>query len=240
MSDEDELRKRRHLPDQLVKPPYIGIIKWRIDLIKKTERRWLYQKYGEDQGNCGKGLLSAGEQGNVLQFFTGGLDNNIKTGFEQIILIGQLQLSLPPAEKPGKNLFELFINLIECLGKTLSCRPVYPLNSLMKGLQRLLKIGFLLGQESMALFKLLILIYGRQVYFAKLVDLLLQFRLPESKLFFIKRRINLGGGDFLNIQPESLFQLDLDIFKFHQKCRKAKTCFCCHPSVLVFFAAKLF
>lgn len=132
MSNHDELGEGRHLPNHFIKTSDIGVIERRIDLIQQTERRGFDQENGKDQRHCGQGLFPAGQQGNVLQLFPGGLHDYIDTGFQKVFFVGQSQLRLTAAEQPGKNLLKFAVYQVKRLQKPAPRCLVNPLDRLLK------------------------------------------------------------------------------------------------------------
>ena len=80
MRDDDELRLRAHLPDHAGKSIDVRFVQRSIDFVENAKRTGLETEQSNEQRQCRKRLLSAGQQQNILQFLARRLSDDFDSG----------------------------------------------------------------------------------------------------------------------------------------------------------------
>ena len=112
MSDDDELHLISHLLNDFTEAADISIIEGRIDLIKEAERCRVEVENSEDQGNCGKCLLTTGEQMNRAIALPRWAGHYGHAGVQEIVPV-QLQVGVTATEQAWKQIAQARIDVIK-------------------------------------------------------------------------------------------------------------------------------
>ena len=87
VGDQDELGVVRHVPHVLGEAGDVDVVEGRFDLVEDAERRRCDLQDGEQQGDGGQALLTAGQKVDVLDVLARGLDLDADGTFEDVRLI---------------------------------------------------------------------------------------------------------------------------------------------------------
>src|SRR5213594_3847965 len=145
--DQDELRAHRHVLDQLVEAPDVGLVEGSVHLIEQAERRRPDQEQRKDEGDGRERLLAPGEQAERLQLLSGRLDHDLDPGLAALLRLGLLQAGLAAREELREHLGELLVGGREGLLEAPARSPDELRDRAPEVVERALQVGALANQE---------------------------------------------------------------------------------------------
>ena len=162
MGNDDELRLVRHLANRVVETADVGFVKRGVDLVKHAERRRLDQEDGEKQRHRCEGLLTAGEQLDVLQHLLAWrICDDLDASLQHVALVGERKVRLATPEKVRKDLLEFGVDGVEHVAKTLAGGAVDLVDRRLQAIHGRFEIRLLSGQEIVTPLQFLRFLDGR-------------------------------------------------------------------------------
>src|SRR4051812_25607236 len=87
--DDDQLRRRLEVGEQVDQPRQVAVVERRLDLVKHVERRRPGPEDRDEEGNGCERPLAAGEQGEPLHLLAGRPRLHLDTRFEPVVRVGE-------------------------------------------------------------------------------------------------------------------------------------------------------
>ena len=131
MGDDDEagLGGPRHLVHQVAVALDIVVVERRVDLVEHADWRRVGQKHREDQRHGRQRLLATRKKRHRLRLLARRTRENLKTGFERVVTLDQLEFRRPTTEKMGEKALELVVDDGEGGKKPFSALAIEALNA---------------------------------------------------------------------------------------------------------------
>src|ERR1700687_2565867 len=163
--DDDELGVLAHFAHETGKASDVCIVQWRVHLVEKTKRRRADEEKREDQTHRHQRFLAARQQRHRLEALARRPYDDLDTGLEQVVLVGQDQPGVRAAEEARKHRRKLFVNRREGFSKLRAGCPIEPLNRALEIGERALQIFLLCTQKLRARFQLAEFVNGGNIHF---------------------------------------------------------------------------
>ncbi len=202
MGDYQELGLVLKRPQELLEAPYIAVIQGRVHLVQKAERAGPHAEDGKEQGQCRKGLLPRGEEGDVGEFLSRRLHLDINARLEEVLLVGQNQTGEAATEKFLEHLTETLVHGLEGPGEAALCGAVYAVDGEPQVGARFSQVLFLPLEKVVSLGELLVFPQGEKVDVTHLSHSLPKPFEPLGELGHILLLSGEGGRFFLKPHPQ--------------------------------------
>ena len=174
MRDDDELSPLLELVQHFHIPANVLVIERRVHFVEQTERARTGEEDTEEQRQCHQCTLAARQQMDALRLLATRTGVNLDVAIQRLIRIFKPQITFATTKKRLEDLLEVVANLAKCRQKELARRGVDLLDCLHQRQLRFREVVALRREEIEALHFLLVLLHGKWIHRAKLLDLLFQ------------------------------------------------------------------
>ena len=132
MGDDDKLRKREELAEDLNEAADVGFVQRGIDFVEDAERAGLAAEDCQQERDAGERFFAAREERDAASFLAGGTGHDVDAAFEDVFGIFEQDVGLAAPEEPAKELAEVAADDFERGEEQLSAIDVDPLNNFFK------------------------------------------------------------------------------------------------------------
>ena len=160
----------RGILHEAVEEQDVRVVESRVHLVQEEEGDGAVEEDREDERDRRQGFFAAGEERDALRPFPRDPDVDVHARLEEVILVGQAELSPAAGEEAGEDLLEALVDPREGLGEPLPGDGVDPGDRLLERLQGGVQVGDLAGKELVAGLELLVLGEGEEIDLAEILD----------------------------------------------------------------------
>src|SRR5436190_15633008 len=169
VADEEELRRLRHLRDELGIALGVGVVERRVDLVEQAERRRIELEDREHQRDRRQRLLAPREQVDRAVLLAGRLRHHLNAGVEDLVA-GHDQARGAAAEQDREHAAEVVVDLVERRLQQLARLEVDLPDRVLERGHRLGQVGALRVEEALSLARLAELLERREIDGAERLD----------------------------------------------------------------------